>query len=986
MLARYMFGRHKKGAPLEMRRKGSFMLLIYLLATLVGSFLAPQTAQALPTLALPNTGIVSNDLNQLYYNSLIFSGPNVVKEGDSLTKLGGNFSYAPGVVYYVYIDPTDKGKTDAYLMAVNSKSNPTKGQYVKLRFDTKTKTYSDVKDIHSDITLAKGEIPTVRNCNIPWIGWIVCPIANALATALDDLYNIVTDILVISPIDTTKQFASGHDKPIYAIWSIIRGISNIVFVILFIIVILSYVTGFGLSNYTIKKIFPRLIVTAILVNLSLTICVFLIDVFNLLGHSVSEILLKIQRTTMPESDLTAISAITWAKLLASVYGAGSLALALNGGIIGATLLVLGGMAGALATIVAVVIALSARQALVIILTVVSPLAFVLNLLPNTEKWFEKWWKTFTKILAIFPVFSLIYGASQLASSIIMQTANDSFILILVGLIVKVIPFGLLITIIKSSDAIMDRITNAATNRTRSLGEGAQEYLHRKHEIQKARYETGESKTPLGRFTPRGMARSFYQGRRRDEARLRTAKARQEAFYTQRSSKLDSNQRPANVDALEEMTARSAEAMASANKQQVDVAFSTIRAKVDRDMFQAKVDKVTGEVILDQDNKPVLEFRGIGHFTNPIEYEVAQASLRQQIAEKEAHATSKMQQDFQTKRVISNVELPVELGYKVDTKIRSALSGINTEYDKYVLADVITAQRKEWETEIDLQYAFAQQINLKEADALSFAIGVDKMKSNINKRLDDNDGAIEVTGKDGQKYTLDRNNKALRFAMAKLVGQAPRDDIHEFIQEATADLFDDDGNIIQNGPLDTYREEIVDLMLSKVGSNKLMGIKVPDWIRRGVFRGRDSYYEINAENIANGRYSASYIAGASKDLLNTMIEGMDKMLKNEEITLAELDENTNEIRKANLLDNYLNKYFYDKDKGIIDYAGAQKSLESFRDSMQDALDNPQTGHLIQKQQRDRIETLIVQVDDIIGKHSVFKPSPKPKAKTKPKPKK
>jgi hypothetical protein len=55
-------------------------------------------------------------------------------------------------------------------------------------------------------------------------------------------------------------------------------------------------------------------------------------------------------------------------------------------------------------------------------------------------------------------------------------------------------------------------------------------------------------------------------------------------------------------------------------------------------------------------------------------------------------------------------------------------------------------------------------------------------------------------------------------------------------------------------------------------------------------------------------------------------------------------------------------------------------------MQDALDNPQTGHLIQKQQRDRIETLIIQVDDIIGKHSVFKPNPKPKAKTKPKPKK
>lgn len=964
-----MFGRHKKRAPLIMRRKGSFMLFIYLLATLVSSFLTPQTTQALPTASMPTSAIINEDLNQLYYNRMIFSGPNTVQAGDSLTNLHKNFSFQPGVIYYVYINPTDKGQTDAHLMAVNSKSNPTKGQYVKLKFNTDTKTYSDIQIIKDDITVVKGEIPTIRNCNIPWIGWIVCPLANALATALDDLYDTVTDILVISPIDTNRQFATGHDKPLYAIWSIIRGISNMVFIILFIIITLSYVTGFGLSNYTIKKIFPRLIVTAVLVNLSLTICVLLVDVFNLIGHSVADIFLKIQSSTMPDSDLMAISGVTWASLLASVYGAGSLILALNGGIVGATLLVLGGMAGALATIVAVVIALSARQALVIILTIVSPLAFVLNLLPNTEKWFEQWWKSFIKILAIFPIFALIYGASQLASSIIIQTANDSFILILVGLIVKVIPFGLLIGIIKSSDAIMDRVTNAASNSTKSIGEGAQEFLRRKQEIQKARYESGESKTPFGRFTPRGVARTFNQGRRRDEARLRAAKARQEALYAQRSSRLDVDQRPANADAREEMAARGAEAIASANKRQVDVAFNTIQAKVDRDMFQVKVKD--GEVVLDKiTGKPIMEFKGISHITNSIEYEVAKSSLTKQIAEREMQATTIMQQDFQTKRTIENVTVPIELGYG-ETDLHNAMANINTDYKDVILADVIKAQRAERQAVIASAQELLKQVNLSETDALAFVSGTDyytnegEKMSDINEELQKSGNIIKRTGIDGKEYVLDMRSKEsaalLRWAAALRLGEAPRDDIHEYIQIATVgrEVKDEHGNVLAvDATLNNFREEVVDLMLSKVGGNKMMGIKTPDYMRQDRFRGRDTYYEVASENIAKGRYSAQAIATRSKDELDTMLQGLKKMANNEYIDLA--NPNNDGQMRANMLENLLEQ----SDKKTKNPQVAYDNLVKFKKNLIKARTDPMTAHLLQDIQIQKIDAIIGTVDKIV----------------------
>jgi len=72
----------------------------------------------------------------------------------------------------------------------------------------------------------------------------------------------------------------------------------------------------------------------------------------------------------------------------------------------------------------VLLILVGRQAFVILLIVISPLAFVAFLLPNTEDWFKKWWKAFTVTLMVYPVVGIVFGASALASNILMNVAND----------------------------------------------------------------------------------------------------------------------------------------------------------------------------------------------------------------------------------------------------------------------------------------------------------------------------------------------------------------------------------------------------------------------------------------------------------------------------------------------------------------------------------------------------------------------------------
>ena len=69
--------------------------------------------------------------------------------------------------------------------------------------------------------------------------------------------------------------------------------------------------------------------------------------------------------------------------------------------------------------------LIARKALIVILIVISPLAFVAFLLPNTEKFFSKWRSTFVGLLMVFPIVGLLFGGGILAGSIVKAGATDA---------------------------------------------------------------------------------------------------------------------------------------------------------------------------------------------------------------------------------------------------------------------------------------------------------------------------------------------------------------------------------------------------------------------------------------------------------------------------------------------------------------------------------------------------------------------------------
>ena len=288
------------------------------------------------------------------------------------------------------------------------------------------------------------------------LGWLVCPVSAFLAKGIDTIYNIIEDFLVVEPISME------HDSPVYTIWAYVRNITNIVFVIFFVLVIYSQITGFGISNYGIKKMLPRLIIAAILVNLSYIICALLVDVSNIVGKSLHDFLTNVAENTLTSGTIGANVSVNFYDVFTTIAAGGvigALAVGLAGGPLGLLLALIPVILGGIISVLIGLATISLRQAVIILLVAIAPFAFVAYLLPNTEKYFKKWTNTFSQMLFFYPMFALLFGASKVASWLFISSAN-SMLGVILGLAVQVLPLIFALGLMKMAGTILGGVSSA----------------------------------------------------------------------------------------------------------------------------------------------------------------------------------------------------------------------------------------------------------------------------------------------------------------------------------------------------------------------------------------------------------------------------------------------------------------------------------------------------------------------------------------------
>lgn len=333
----------------------------------------------------------------------------------------------------------------------------------------------DIKSALSNITAdppsgqsenSSGDRP---DCAVKELGWLVCPVINFMARIADAAFAMIADnFLKIEP-----GLASGGE--VQAAWGIMRNIANGAFIIMFLAIIISQLTGFGISNYGIKKMLPRLIIAAILVNLSIYICQIAVDLSNILGYGLRAGLGGIGDGISAANSVlkSGQGGETWGGIALTVLaGATAAVLALA--------VLIGALVSGLVVMVTIAALLIARKALIVILIVISPLAFVAFLLPNTEKFFSKWRSTFVGLLMVFPIVGLLFGGGILARSIVKAGATDAdnTVMQIVGELIKVLPLIAVWSVLKKAidvaGAIGQHINNAG-GRLGGLGGSAKNW-------------------------------------------------------------------------------------------------------------------------------------------------------------------------------------------------------------------------------------------------------------------------------------------------------------------------------------------------------------------------------------------------------------------------------------------------------------------------------------------------------------------------------
>lgn len=301
------------------------------------------------------------------------------------------------------------------------------------------------------------------------LGWIICPVVELVGDAVHGIYGYIEgNFLQMNP----KYISDDGTK---TAWKSFRDFANIIFAIVLAIIILSQITGFGVSNYGIKKMLPSLIVVAVLVNLSFFLCEVAVDLSNIIGYGAGQLFKGID-TGVNEGSYS-LGGLVNGTVMTFLTGAGTvgaLALAYNSiefWIIPFLLMLL----VAFISVVFFFILLGVRQAGIIILVTLSPIAIIFYALPNTKKIFERWWKIFFALLMVYPICGLLMSGGQFASRLLltvgMNPENDSmgFAYAFVAILLQAVPFFFIPSILKSSMAAMGNLGTKLSNFGRGLG-------------------------------------------------------------------------------------------------------------------------------------------------------------------------------------------------------------------------------------------------------------------------------------------------------------------------------------------------------------------------------------------------------------------------------------------------------------------------------------------------------------------------------------
>lgn len=377
-----------------------------------------------------------------------------------------------------------------------------------------------------------GDSDPCYDAGIEGMSWVLCPTIHNTTETIDGMEGALKTML---SIESDKLFGNGNVS--YSIWDTFRNIANALLIIIFLIIIFSQLTGYGIDNYGIKKVLPKLIIMAILINLSYIICELAVDLSNILGVGLSNLFEGIAKgagnTDMPLGDIVTAILVAAAGAAAASGAVITVVSLVSGG--GGVMLIITLVLALLSALVAILMFLvmvGARMVIVIVFTAISPVAFALYILPNTQNLFKKWWKVFEAALVVYPICGALYGAHYIVKAIIVgQGGEVNFFMAIAALIAPFLPFLVLPSLLRGAlaglGAVAGAITAAGSGLRRGFARGnsviksTDRYKDAQERAQDRRIQRRAGLDSAGKEIKMGRFRRFIRGGDRGISRART---------------------------------------------------------------------------------------------------------------------------------------------------------------------------------------------------------------------------------------------------------------------------------------------------------------------------------------------------------------------------------------------------------------------------------------------------------------------------------
>ncbi len=650
------------------------------------------------------------NLFYLNHNSLAIEASDIKWQGDSIEYQGKTFSgpktsarddgtsFAPGTKYWSY---ENNGTMEAIAPSdEQDPKNSTAYNYQTYKLDPQTGRPTNPSNTQN-LTPYENKSDYAKTCNIPTLGWLVCPISNFLAEGMDYLFDVVVKFVEIQPLPT------GNNTVLFKVWGIMRGIANSLFVVAGLLLIYSYMTNNAFSVYEVKKLLPKLIVAAALVNLSYYLCSLTIDVFNIIGYNTYDFFENIRVQSLSGSQSSAD--LNWKDLTAAILSGATaiaginFAIASAGGVVASFFLVLPSLVGATIAVIVAIITLAARQAIIIALVAIAPIACVAMLLPNTEDLFDKWRQTFINMLAVFPLFSLLFGASQLAGDVIIHTA-DGFPMVILGLLVRVAPLIVAPVLVKAGDRLVGLVNDKSKGFLDRFQNQVKNYSDSKKDEAKARYISDENRA-------RGFTQKIAQFA---DKQKRLSTQRTEAYGNIREAQIKKDMANVNDRAFKTSLLNTyANDSLEASKQHLERKEQELRAETLR-----KVKPTYNEAT----KKFEVNWSSLD---NNWEVEIAKASLQRRLDESATSVAESVKAQTYNDLLAKDMEVPVSFGVAPRTTFLMDAAGVErgtTAGKNRVLSKAIAAQRKEHSENVENMAKLFEHYGLKGEDEMDLILG------------------------------------------------------------------------------------------------------------------------------------------------------------------------------------------------------------------------------------------------------------------------